>query len=136
MFGLQKPNASAYAKVGLETGVGSASPHRLIALLFDGALIAVTRARQHMEEGQIVEKGIAINKAVAIIDSGLRGGLNLQQGGGLASQLQALYDYMVARLTLAHLKNDPQLLIEVHGLLRELKSAWDEIDPHSTGGHE
>lgn len=129
MFGSNRMAAKAYARVGLETGVTAASPHKLISMLFEGAQIAILRAQQHMQAGQIAEKGQAISKAISIIDSGLHASLNLEAGGEVAQNLDALYGYMTQQLTQAHLRNDPALLQEVHGLLTELKSAWDAIDP-------
>ncbi|MGM3372105.1 flagellar protein FliS, partial [Escherichia coli] len=45
MFGSMKRGANAYANIGVETGVIAASPHKLITMLFDGALVAIARAR-------------------------------------------------------------------------------------------
>lgn len=128
MFG-NRNAAQAYAKVGLETGVISASPHKLIAMLFDGALLAIVKAEKHMRAGEIAEKGQAISHAMNIINQGLRASLKLKEGGELAANLNALYLYMGERLAEAHLKNDPALLQEVYRLLVDLKSAWDAIDP-------
>ncbi|HJU71310.1 MAG TPA: flagellar export chaperone FliS [Paucimonas sp.] len=127
MFGSSHGGASAYAKVGVETGVSSASPHKLIVMLFDGALIAVSTALQHMKTGNIPEKGRAISKAIMIIDNGLRASLNKDVGGEIAQNLDALYEYMSHRLLMANLRNQPELLEEVHALLRDLKASWESI---------
>ncbi len=127
MFG-NRTAAQAYARVGLETGVMAASPHKLIAMLFDGALLAIVKAEKHMAAGEIAEKGKAISHAMNIIGQGLRASLNLKEGGELAENLNALYLYMGERLLEAHLKNDPAQLQEVYRLLLDLKSAWDAID--------
>lgn len=127
MFGAPRNVAKAYASVGLETGVVAASPHQLITMLFDGALAAILKAKTHMEQQQIAEKGEALSKAIMIIDSGLRAGLNLEQGGELASQLDALYSYMVTRLMEANLQNNLLTLREVYQLLTDLKSSWVSI---------
>lgn len=127
MFGSMKGGANAYAKVGIETGVMAASPHKLIVMLFDGALVAVTMGIHHMKTGDIEKKGLAISKAIAIIDSGLRASLDKKVGGDIAENLDALYAYMSERLMMANLKNQPEILEEVHALLKDLKSAWDAI---------
>ena len=120
-------NAYAYAKVGLETGVVAASPHQLIVMLYEGAELAVRMAIKHMNEGNLAKKSAAISKASSIILEGLREALDTRQGGGIAQQLDALYDYMNKRLMLAHLKNETAPLEEVLGLLRELHGAWQQI---------
>lgn len=129
MFGSVKTGANAYAHVGVETGVAAASPHKLIVMLFDGAVIALNHAQQQMRAGNIPEKGQAISKAIMIIENGLRASLNKEVGGQIALSLDALYEYMSNRLLEANIKNDPALLEEVHGLLMDVKGAWEAIDP-------
>lgn len=127
MFGSSARGANAYANVGMETGVSTATPHKLIVMLFDGALIAVTTAMMHMKAKNIAAKGQAISKAILIIDSGLRASLDKKVGGPIAVNLDALYEYMSNRLLIANLKNQPEILEEVHALLNDLKGAWVEI---------
>lgn len=127
MFGSPARGANAYASVSIETGVASATPHKLIVMLFDGALVAVTTALSHMEARNISAKGQAISKAIMIIDSGLRASLDKKVGGEIAASLDSLYEYMSNRLLIANLKNQPEILEEVHLLLSDLKSAWVEI---------
>lgn len=127
MFGFSKSGANAYAEVGVETGVLAASPHRLIAMLYDGAISAITSASRHMLAGEIEKKGESIAKAVTIILSGLRASLNKEAGGELAENLDALYDYMARRLFEANIKDDQEILTEVQHLLMDIKGAWDEI---------
>lgn len=129
MFGSAHSGANAYAKVAVETGVIGASPHQLIVMLFDGALIAVGAGLQHMKSGNIPSKGKAISQAIMIIDNGLRASLDKKVGGEIAVNLEALYEYMNKRLILANLKNQPEILEEVSGLLKNLKDAWDAIGP-------
>lgn len=128
MFGSSNVGAGAYAKVGLETGIAAASPHRLIVMLFEGAIAAVSSAVTHMEAGQIAKKGMAISKAVMIIEHGMRASLNKEAGGEISANLDALYQYMCRRLTEANLNNDPAILEEVLALLGEIKGAWDAIE--------
>lgn len=119
--------AAAYRKVGLETQLESASPHHLIVMLFDGALIAVANAQRQMENKEIAEKGSSISRAIEIIANGLQACLNMEAGGEIAVQLDALYEYMGQRLLHANLRNDVAALKEVAGLLQELKEAWEKI---------
>ncbi|PWF42659.1 flagellar export chaperone FliS [Massilia glaciei] len=127
MFGSSKSGASAYAKVGLETGVAAASPHQLIVMLFEGALTAVSAALGHMQAGETEKKGMAVSKAINIIENGMRASLDKEAGGEIAASLDALYDYMQRRLLQANLANDEAMLREVHALLADLKGAWDQI---------
>lgn len=119
---------SAYSQVDMEVNVAVASPCKLVLLLYDGALKAISQARFNMQDKKIAAKGEAISKAIAIIDEGLKLSLDVKAGGEIAENLSALYDYMCHRLLLANLKNDLGALDEVSKLLSELREAWAAIE--------
>lgn len=129
MFGSMQNGAKAYASVGVETGVAAASPHALIVMLFEGAMVAVASAIQHLQSGNIEKKGLAVSRAISIIDGGLRASLDKKVGGEIALNLDALYEYMSSRLLIANIKNQQNVLEEVYQLLKGLKGAWEEIAP-------
>jgi len=132
MFGSSYANrASAYARIGTETSVESASPHKLILMLYDGALLSVRTASAAMRSGDIPTKGASVSKAINIITNGLKASLDLSVGGELAIRLDALYEYMSERLFYANLHNNEAALDEVVNLLSNLREAWTEIaDKH------
>ena len=115
-----------YRKVGVQSGVESASPHKLIQMLLDGAIEKVQLARGYMERHEIAKKCETVSWAMAIID-GLRSSLTMKDGGAIAENLDALYDYMLRRLLDANLDNDPAALDEVVKLLNELREGWNGI---------
>ncbi|MFH0934776.1 MAG: flagellar export chaperone FliS [Pseudomonadota bacterium] len=117
----------AYAAVEIESGVHSADPHKLIAMLYQGALLAIANAKNAMLRKDIPAKGAAISKAILIIGDGLQASLDKNVGGQLALNLDALYGYMCTRLMQANANNDVAALDEVSRLLGELKGAWDSI---------
>lgn len=119
--------ARVYADVGLETGVGGASPPRLVVMLYDGAIDAIGDARTHVASGAHGPRSAAISRAVGIIEQGLRASLDLANGGDIARQLDGLYDYMTRRLLVASLRNDAAALAEVAALLADLRSAWHAV---------
>lgn len=129
MFSQGHAGANAYARVGVETGVMGASPHRLIVLLYQGARQAIAQARMHLQQGQVPDRGKAISKAIRIIESGLQSSLNLEVGGEIAERLDALYSYMSRRLLEANIKQSEAMLVEVDGLLATLEEAWIGIAP-------
>jgi flagellar protein FliS len=120
---------NSYAKINFESEVLGASPHRLIAILFEGALRDINNAKVAIQNRQIAAKGVAIGRAISIIGDGLNGSLNMEAGGELAQNLHRLYDYMGLRLVEANLKNDIGILDEVTSLLNEVKEGWDGIRP-------
>jgi flagellar protein FliS len=129
MFARQAINT--YAQVGVQTGAMSASPHKLITMLYDGARAAIARAKFNLDNGEIVARGNAISKAIDIVDNGLRAVLDHEAGGEISASLESLYEYMVRRLMLANLHSDSAMLDEVDRLLENLASAWAQIDESS-----
>jgi flagellar protein FliS len=117
----------AYSNVSLESNLSSADPHKLILMLYQGALLAIAAGKNQMLRGETAAKGASISKAITIIDEGLKLALNMEAGGALAQNLADLYDYMNQRLLQANLKNDPAMLDEVSRLLTELQGAWESI---------
>jgi flagellar protein FliS len=67
-----------------------------------------------------------IGKAVRLIGQ-LDASLNMEQGGQIAVNLHNLYLYMLDRLTQANVTNDARIVLEVVGLIRKIKSGWDQI---------
>ncbi|OLL29275.1 flagellar export chaperone FliS [Burkholderia sp. SRS-W-2-2016] len=129
MFSPGHAGANAYARVGVETAVMGASPHRLIVLLYQGARQAVAQARMHLQQGNVAERGMAISKAIRIVESGLQASLNLDVGGEIAARLNALYSYISRRLLEANISQSETMLVEVDRLLATLEEAWVGIAP-------
>ncbi len=121
----------AYTHVGIETNVEAADSHKLISMLYQGALLAIANARNAMLRKDIPVKGKSITHAIRIIGEGLQASLDKNVGGKLAQDLHALYDYMSLRLVEANMKNDIGMLDEVTTLINEIKVAWDSIRPAS-----
>lgn len=119
--------AQAYSRIGVETGVASADPHRLVLMLYDGVLDSIAKARHHLAAGRMSDKGRAVSRAIAIVESGLKPALDLSRGGAIASQLDALYDYVTRRLLQANASNDPAGLVESASLLGEIREAWQTV---------
>ncbi|RFC41221.1 MAG: flagellar protein FliS [Candidatus Nitrotoga sp. CP45] len=118
---------NAYNKVDIESGVNAANPHKLILMLYQGALLAIISAKNQILREETAAKGTSISKAITIIDEGLKACLDKNAGGELAQNLSSLYDYMNQRLLIANLKNNTDILDEVSQLLSELKGAWESI---------
>ncbi|MCL7702050.1 flagellar export chaperone FliS [Enterobacter kobei] len=125
MYGAR--GTQAYAKIEVESAVMSASQQQLVIMLFDGALSALVRARLFLQDGNIPAKGLAISKAINIIENGLKVGLVESNGDELTQNLIALYAYMVRRLLHANVNNDASAIEEVETLLRNIADGWKEV---------
>ncbi|MCH7345838.1 flagellar export chaperone FliS [Pelomonas sp. CA6] len=133
MYGNTSPFASRgqrasqmYSRVGVETDVLNASPHRLVTLLFDGAMDAMTQALGALQTGQGELKNRSLTRAVRILDEGLKAALNLESGS-LAGDLRDLYAYLCLRLTQANLHSDAAAIEECQRLLQPIREAWISI---------
>ena len=113
--------AQSYQQVGVQT----ASPARLVAMLFsafDARLAQVQQAAAQASSASPVADA-ALQRALAILGE-LEASLDLEQGGSLAANLLALYRYMRERLR----ASDRQAaLAEVHRLVAPLNAAWAEL---------
>ncbi|WP_105282722.1 flagellar export chaperone FliS [Escherichia sp. MOD1-EC5457] len=116
----------AYAQIGVESAVMSASQQQLVTMLFDGVLSALVRARLFMQDNNQEGKGVSLSKAISIIDNGLRIGLDEESQDELTQNLITLYSYMIRRLLQANLRNDVSAVEEVETLMRNLADAWKE----------
>ncbi|MRJ42114.1 flagellar export chaperone FliS [Idiomarina sp. FenBw--71] len=125
--------AAAYGRVGIESHVLSASPHKLISLLFDGAIQAIKGAKAHIAQKNIAAKAQSISKALDIVNQGLLAAVDKEQGGDLAERLEALYTYVAELLLKANLHNDVAKLDEAAALLEQIGAAWKEIQPQVEG---
>ncbi|WP_110641930.1 flagellar export chaperone FliS [Salinicola sp. CPA57] len=119
--------AGAYARVGVESAVMSADPHQLIVMLFDGAQAAINSARLHMQDGNRSAKGLAISKAIDIVNNGLAAALDHDRGGEIADNLGRLYDYIARLLLQANLRDDIAQLEQAASLLDDIGSGWREL---------
>ena len=119
--------ANAYRQVGVQSGVTNATPHALVQMLFDGLMQRLQVARGDMQRGDVQAKGVHLGQAVQIMGEGLKASLNREQGGELAQNLGALYDYCMRQLTLANLHNDARPVEEVIALIEPVARGWKEI---------
>lgn len=133
MYGTSSPFASrahrtgsAYGKVGIETDVLSASPHRLVALLFDGVMEGMNLALAAIQAGNTPVKNNSLCRCVRILDEGLKAALNLESNP-LAHDLRDLYAYLCMRLTHANLHSDVAAIEECKRLLLPVRDAWAAI---------
>ncbi len=104
----------------------SASPAKLVAMLYERAITLLHETVEAIETGDIVRRWEANGKATEVI-SHLWGTLDRERGGEIAENLNQLYGFMMMRLTMVDVENDAQAAREVIGLLEPLLRSWQEI---------
>ena len=116
----------SYGEVKVSSGTATANNVQLIQMLFDGLLESLVTARGHIQHRNINEKSKAIARASRIV-LGLQGALDFEKGGDLAGNLNELYSYVTRRLFHVNAHNDLAVLDEIHGLMKEIRDAWEGV---------
>ncbi len=116
----------AYKKASVNAQQASASPHRIIQMLYAGAIERLIQGKAAMEQGNVAVKCERLSKALDIVLS-LRDCLSMEDGGDIAKNLDSLYEFMASEITRANAENQTKPIDDVIGMLREIKSAWDQI---------
>ena len=112
----------AYRQINVTT----ADPVRLVLMCYERAIGSLKTVKEKISSKEYEAKGKAIQKTQDILNL-LMQSLDFEQGGKIATSLDALYNYMLRRLLEADLKKDEKIIEEVIYFLEELESAWKEI---------
>lgn len=114
-----------YLQTYKENQIQTTDPGTVLLLLYQGAINFLRRAMDALEVGDVAEKGKWLLKVRAII-SEFHASLDMEVGGELAKNLEALYVFMLDQITSANLNNDPKPLEGVISLLTTLKEGWEK----------
>jgi len=104
----------------------TASPARLVVMLYDRAIQCLSDAIKAIEDGDIERRWKSNKKAIEIITH-LAMTLNFEQGGQIALNLNDLYRFMLRTLVNVDVRNDPQPAREVIKLIEPLRASWDKL---------
>ena len=116
----------SYGEVNVVSGVNSADNIQLIQMLFDGLVESLKAAEGQIKRGEISAKAKSLARASKIV-LGLQNALDFDEGGEIASNLNELYSYVVRRLFHVNAHNDIDALLEIHGLMEEIRQAWKSV---------
>jgi len=98
----------------------------IIMMLYDGAVNQLRLAREDMENGDIMSKGIRLSKATAIITE-LSNALDMEKGEEVAKNLRSIYDFVLRRLIHANLRNDIKAVDEACEVISIIRDGWREM---------
>ena len=110
-----------------QNSVETATPTRMVVMLYDGAIRFLTQALLEMAEKRYAEQSRLIGKAQSII-AHLHDTLNPDVGQAFAASLLGIYTTLLRTLTEANIRNQPQPVEDAIAVLRELRETWAEVD--------
>lgn len=114
------------AKEYRKNAVLGASPAQLVVMLYDGALRFIEQGRAGMRAKDLMRQNDSLQRAQKIVAE-LSATLDRENGGEIATNLAALYDFVLNRLFEANIKDIERPLDEASATLRELRDAWAQI---------
>lgn len=114
-----------------EEEILSASPLRLVCLLYGKGISELKNARAFLADGKVPERCAAISKACDVLAE-LVSSLDMVNGGETAVRLNELYNYATAVLLRANLNRDDSLIAEVLGLMVTLHEGWEAVAAQET----
>lgn len=117
----QNPYIKQYQRMQVET----ASPEKILIMLYNGAINFLKKAKVAFEENNKVEAHNNIIAAEKIILEFMTT-LDMDLGGEMAKNLYALYDYLYNRLVESNMKNKPEIIDEVLEHLVKLRDTWNK----------
>ncbi len=116
-----------------ETNIKTASPVKLVIMLYDEALRQIDTAIELMEQGdkRLDRVNNAIIRAQDMVTE-LTVSLDFEKGGDIARNLNNIYFYFNQQLLDANIRKKPELLKPVRKLMAELRDAWQQISANSS----
>lgn len=106
--------------------VQTATPARLVVIVYDHVIAQLTRAALAHKAGNIEARVVAVSKARSGIFE-LLATLNCERGGDLAKNLKALYGFLLSELHDYGRRPDAQRLAAVLHMVSELREAFATI---------
>jgi flagellar protein FliS len=116
-----------------QNAVETATPTRMVVMLYDGAIRFLGQALPAMRAHQYDQQSLFIGKAQAIV-AHLRDTLDFAAGGAVARHLEGMYISLFDALTDANIHDRPERVEEAITALRGLREAWVEVDRQCQAG--
>jgi flagellar secretion chaperone FliS len=122
---------SQYKRSNIET----ASKLDLVIMCYEKAILCLEQTKEHIKEKEFEKKVAKFQKALDII-SELQCSLNMEKGGQVAKNLDALYSYVTKRLIVGDIQKNLAVFDESIHILSELLESWKAIKSTETDHEE
>lgn len=110
-----------------KSAVNSASPLRLVVMLYDGALRFMEATKHAMKEGDLYRQNENCQKAQNIVAE-LMASLDMARGGEMAQNLFALYTFVYDRLVQANVEDSTVYLEQAQKVMSDLRESWVALE--------
>jgi flagellar protein FliS len=113
-----------------ETEVLTAAPGQLVVILYDHLLLSLRRARVAMDARDTEAQGVSLEKGREVLTE-LLVTLDRERGGEVASNLAALYSFLLGELVQVGIRRDTARLDRVTHMIGELRDAFAQLSTSS-----
>lgn len=117
---------SQYHETDLAARIESATPHALVALLYDQLIETIDVMLAMLAQGKAIGQDRHSQRAQSIL-VGLQTSLDFQTGGSVAEALEGVYQAMSAQLASAIAMKDAARLRELRTGAEDIASSWKKI---------
>ena len=115
-----------YQNIDLNSRIEGATPHGLVAILFDELLKALDAMEAAVRRKDFSQRGNKQSRALSILH-GLEGSLDHEGGGEIAQSLSAIYAEARRLIMLAGRDNDAEQVLRAREMLHQIASAWESL---------
>ena len=120
------PAGAHYRNVDVMTRVEGASPHGLVAILYEEALTRMASLKAALLNRDIARRGESQARVLAIL-AALDAGLDHDKGGEVAGLLAQVYAEAHRLVVAAVQTRDAALVDQARSNIADIASAWDQI---------
>jgi flagellar protein FliS len=121
-----RKNLQTYRQVNVESGVLASDPHKIILMMFDGALMSIAEAKGAIERKDLAAKSTALTKAINIFCA-LRDSLDKESQPEISSNFENLYTYCIDTIIELSISLDQEGLDEIINFIKPLRDAWSQM---------
>lgn len=107
-----------------QNSMNTASPGELTLMLYNGCIKFLGKAKMAIQEKNIQEKNLNLQKAQRIILE-LMSTLNMDIE--ISKSMMQMYEYMNRRLVDANIQNSVEVVNEIEGYAIEFRDTWKEV---------
>ena len=115
-----------YRTIDVSSRIEGASPHRLVAILFEELIKAIETAQAAHRQGDMGKRAERQARALSILHA-LEASLDFERGGEIANSLASIYRESRRLIALGGRDNRPELVEQAHAMLADIAGAWETI---------